>query len=76
MSQIYNDNTKRPKSKENQPGNLRILLEIQQRVSGPGERTAGVTYLSMRMHPKSCPIFPLKVAATLLSVSRKGTVGA
>ena len=31
-------------------------------------------YLSMRMHPKSCPIFPLKVVATLLSRSRKGTV--
>ena len=41
-----------------------------------GERTAGLTYLSMRIHSKSCRIFPLKVSATLLNGSRKGTVGA
>ena len=34
--------------------------------------SAGVTYLSLRMHLKSCHIFPLKVAATLLSGSMKG----
>ena len=34
------------------------------------------SYLSMRIQPKSCRIFPLKVAATLLSGSSKGTVGA
>ena len=28
------------------------------------------------MHPKSCRIFPLKVAATLPSGSRKGSVAA
>ena len=40
------------------------------------ENAAGVTYLSMRIHQKSCPIFPLKVSATLLNGSRKGAVGA
>ena len=38
--------------------------KIQQRVLGPGESAAGVMYLSMRKHPKSCCNFPLKVAAT------------
>ena len=35
---------------------------------------AGVTYLSENA-PKNCGIFPLKVATTLLSGSRKGTTG-
>ena len=39
-------------------------------------KNAGVTYLSMRIHAKSCRIFPLKVPATLLNGSRKGAVGA
>ena len=51
--------------------NLCILPENSAR-----ESAAGVTYLSMRIHPKSCCIFPLKVSATLLNGSRKGTVGA
>ena len=58
--------------------NLKIYAfhqKIQLRVSGPGESTAGVTYLSMRMHPKSCCIFVLKVVATVLTGSRKGAVG-
>ena len=79
MKQRYNDNTKRPKPKENQLGILNIYAfcqKIQQRASGPAESTAWVTYLSMRMHPKNCCIFPLKVAATLLSGSRKGATGA
>ena len=42
----------------------------------PGESAAGVTYLSMRIHPRSCLILPLKVVATLLSGSRKGAIGA
>ena len=37
---------------------------------------AGVTHLSMRIHSKNCCIFPLTVASTLHSGSRKGTVGA
>ena len=68
----YNGNIKRTKPKENQPGILKIyaiLPEIQQRASGHGESVAGVTYLSMS-------IFTIKVAATLLSGSRKGAVGA
>ena len=56
--------------------NLCILLEIQQRALGPGESTAGVTYLSVRIYMKSCHIFPKNVAATLLSGSRNGAVGA
>ena len=55
MSQTYDDNTKRPKPKENQlgyyeshQGNLCIMLEIQQRTSGPGESAVGATYLSLR----------------------------
>ena len=51
--------------------NLRILPE-----NSAGESAAGVTYLSMRIHPKSCCIFPLKVSATLLNGSRKDAVGA
>ena len=79
MSQRYNDNTERPKLKENQ---LRILKvygfcqKVQQRASGPGDSAVGVTYLSMRMHLKSYHIFPLKVAATLPSGSWKGAVRA
>ena len=78
MSQRY-DNTKRPKPKENQLGilkNVYILSEIQQRASGPGDSAAGVTYLFMRIHSKSCCIFPLKVAATLFSDSGQGAVRA
>ena len=52
--------------------NLHILP-----VNSAGEGTAGVTYLSMRIHLKSCRIrVPLKVSATLLNGSRKGAVGA
>ena len=67
MSQIYNGNTKRPQMKENQPR----ILQIHVILSENSQRD-----LSMRIHPKSCPIFLPKVAATLLSGSRKGTVGA
>ena len=43
---------------------------------GLGESTVRVKYLSMRIHPKSCCFFPLKIVATLLSGSRKGSFGA
>ena len=33
--------------------NLGILLENSAEGLGPGESAAGVTYLSMRIHPKS-----------------------
>ena len=49
MSQRYNDNTKRPKLKENQLGILKMYAfrwKIQQRASGPVESTIGVTYLN------------------------------
>ena len=42
----------------------------------PGERAAVLMDLSVRIHPNSCCIFPLKVAATLLRGSRKDEVGA
>ena len=70
----YNCNIK-DKAKRKSARDLKILhmlQEIQQRASGPRESVARVTYLSMRIHPKSCHIFPLKVAATLLSGSRNG----
>ena len=41
-----------------QLGNLSISLEIQQRVSGPGESAAGVMYLSIIKHPKSFASLP------------------
>ena len=53
MSQRYNDNIKRPKPKENQLGilkNYAFCQKIQQRASGPGESTDGVTHLSMTTH--------------------------
>ena len=75
-SNIYLTRTQRPKLKENQLGNLPILLEIQQRALGLGESVSGVTYLPMRKQPKRCCIFLLKVTAALFSHSRKGTVGA
>ena len=49
--------------------NLCILPE-----SSAGESTTGFAYLSMRIQPKSCRIFPLKVSTTLLNSSRKGVV--
>ena len=44
--------------------------KIQQKTSGLGE--CCWCYVSIRMHPKNCCIFPLKVATTLLSGLRKG----
>ena len=85
MSQIYNDNTKRPKSKENQLGILGIsyreFMDFAGNLAyglGPKrESIAATMYPSLRIYPKSCYIFSLKVPTTLLSGSRgKGAVGA
>ena len=84
MSQIYNDNTKRPKSKENQLGILGISSREFTHFAGnsayglgPRESTAATMYPSLRICPKSCYIFSLKVPTTLLSGSGgKGAVGA
>ena len=79
MSQRYNDNTKRPKLQDTQLGILNFFAfcwENQQKALGPGESAAGVTDLSMRIHRKSCFLFPLKFATTLLSGSKKAIVGA
>ena len=65
MSQRYNDNTKKPRPKENQLRNLKRAL-------GPGESCRG--YISKRMQPKKLLHLPPKVAATLLSGSWKGAV--
>ena len=57
--------------------NISILPENL--AEGLGSRRAllaGVTYLSLRIHTKSSRISPLEVTVTLLSGSRKGTVGA
>ena len=55
--------------------NLNIFWEIQRKTSCLRYKSQVYwRYVSRRMHPKSCPIFPLKNAATLLSRSRKGTV--
>ena len=79
MSQRYNDNTKRPKPQDTQLEILKICAfcrKIQQRASGSGDSVAMVTNLSLRIYPKGCHFFALKVAATLLSASRKGVVRA
>ena len=79
MNHTYNDNTKRPKPKENQLG----ILEISSRefTHSVGNSTEGLG--CRREHCcgfantlKSCRISPLKVATTLLSGSGKGAVGA
>ena len=73
MRKRYTDNTKRPKPKENQRGIIKIYAfcqKIQQMTSGPGERCW--CYVSIYENaPKNCRIFPLKVATTLLSGSRR-----
>ena len=79
MSQRNNDNRKRQKPKENQLGIFKKFTHFAGKFSKrPGfqerGRAAGVTYLSMRVHPKSCHIFPPRVATALLSGSRKGTI--
>ena len=71
MSQIYNDNTKRPKPNKNQQGILGISSGefrhfAADSASGSGESAAGATYLSLSIYPKSCHTFPLKVAVTWL----------
>ena len=83
MSQIYNDNTKRPKPKENQLGILGISSREFMHYVGNSAEGLGSTrqhykgYIStFENTPKSCRISPLKVATTLLSGSGKGTVGA
>ena len=55
-SQRYTNNIKRGKLKENQPGTLKIYAfcqKIQQTALGPRDSAAGITYLSMRIQPKS-----------------------
>ena len=80
MNQGYNDNTKEPKvKKKNQLGILKIsafCLKTWETVLGPGESFGRITFLSMSIQPKSCQIFPLKIAATLPIGSRKNSVGA
>ena len=83
MSQIYNDNTKRPKPKENQLGILGI--SSTEFIHSVGNSAEGLEF--QREHcwgyvsifentPKNCSISPLKVAMTLLSGSGKSAVGA
>ena len=53
----YNDNTKRPKLKENQ---LKIFknIHILPENSAESQAQERVTYLSMRIHWKSCSVVP------------------
>ena len=77
-SKVHNDNTKKSKLQDTLLGILKffaIFQKIRQRDLGSGVSVARVMYLSMRIHPKSCHIFPLKVTTTLLYGSRKGAVG-
>ena len=77
MSQRYNDNIKRPKPKETQLGILKTNAFCQKNSAEEiHESVVGATYLSMRIHPKGCHIFLLKVTTTLISGSRKGAFGA
>ena len=83
MSQTYNNNTKRPKWKENQLEILGIssrefTFSLGNSAEGLGPRTECCWgYISIFENtPKSCCLSPLKVAATLLSGSGKGAVGA
>ena len=80
---MYNGNTKRPKLKENQLGILGI--SSREFTHSVGNSVEGIEsgrercwgYVSIFENtPKSCSISPLKVAATLLSGSGKGAVGA
>ena len=83
MRQTYNDNTKKPKPKENQLGILGISSrEFTHSVgnSAKGLRSGRQRcwdYKSIFENtPKSCRIAPLKVDVTLLSGLGKGAVGA
>ena len=83
MSQTYDDNTKRPRPKENQLGILPIssrkfthsVGNSARGLRSKRERNWG--YVSIFENtPKSCRISPPKVAVTLLSDSGKRAVGA
>ena len=83
MSQTYDDNTKRPKLKENQLGILPISSRKFTHSVGNSARGLGSGrehnwgYVSIFENtPKSCRISPLQVAMTLLSGSGKHAVGA
>ena len=61
-SQAGNISVKDKTTVARDPKSLRILPEIS-----TGQSAAGVTYLSMTIHRKSCCIFSLKVSTTLLN---------
>ena len=82
MSQRYNDNTQRPKLKENQQGILGISSKEFMHFSGNSAEGLGSRRERCWDHvfffenmPKKCYIFPLKVAAILLIGSGKDAVG-
>ena len=82
MSQIYNNSTKRPKPKENQLGILEVssmefMYFAGNSAQGLGSRREHFWHhVSLRIHPKSCRIFPLKVVAALHRGSGKCAVRA
>ena len=77
---LYNDNTKRPKLKENQLGisSREFMYSVGNSTKGLGfRRECCWGYISIFENtPKSCRISPLKLTAILLSGSGKGTVRA
>ena len=75
MRQIYNDNTKKPKPKENQLGILKIYAFWPNSAEDLGSRRALMVLRIYENAPKNCRIFPLKVVTTLLSGSRKDATG-
>ena len=76
MNQRYNNNTKRPRPQDTQLGILKIYAlchTIQQRALVPRESAAGISYLSMRIHPKSCCIFLLRQSSPFDASDRTHT---
>ena len=74
MSQRQHKKAKAKRKSARDLKNLCIFPENS--AKGFGSKSYWVTYLSTRIHPKSCHIIPQKVAITLLSGSRKSAVGA
>ena len=73
MSQRYNDNIKRQKPKENQLGILNLHISPENSEEGLGSRRECCWhYVSMRIHPKSCRIFPPKSCCNFTQWFKEG----
>ena len=76
MSQIYNDNTKRPKPKENQLGILGISSRKFIHFAGNSAEDLGSRRECCWDYVSVFVSLPLKIATTLLSGLGKRAVGA